>query len=507
MPKNTTSKISEDMTPDLSKNVSPRMSENTELETSKGTKLEVPNNNTVSEVLNTTTPETPSETLPKTSNAIAPKTPEDAVSKASEDMAPEMDKQPEDRKPDEKHGIRGTIEAISSHGTFVYERASDRRGGHEGLERYEKGGYHPVHLGDELGESGRYRVIHKLGLGTFGTVWLCLDNRGECRYVAVKIMVSDVCSERSRNQADFKLKDIDRSTPVADLIAFPLDDFVIKGPNGAHHCIVLPFLGPRVSPGLWVQFDHPTAALRSLCQQAAQALQFLHKNDWCHGDFRPANIVVRIKDLNHLGEDELVSILGKPETRKVNVNLIRVLPSKYLTDRLCLIDFGESYLSSSQSPAMRIPFKYRPPEHLMDDENPVSSPNSDIWALGCTLFEIRQQEWLVEDSCESTTVLKSMVTRLGKLPDHLWGKWEDRARFFDQGGNRLNEESDDEDETLESMLSEKSYGAGKKELFTCEKEQKVFADLLRKLLRYESGERLTIDEALEYEWFKMDVDA
>lgn len=38
----------------------------------------------------------------------------------------------------------------------------------EDLEGYVTGGYHPIHLGDELSQ-GRYRIVHKLGFGTYST--------------------------------------------------------------------------------------------------------------------------------------------------------------------------------------------------------------------------------------------------------------------------------------------------------------------------------------------------
>lgn len=66
--------------------------------------------------------------------------------------------------------------------------------GLEPLEEYQHGGFHPVHLGDTLGSSNRYRVIHKLGHGGFGTVWLCRDSR-DLRYVAVKVMVAGINPE------------------------------------------------------------------------------------------------------------------------------------------------------------------------------------------------------------------------------------------------------------------------------------------------------------------------
>lgn len=49
----------------------------------------------------------------------------------------------------------------------------------EPLHRYQRGGYHPVHLGDCFeGTKGRtYRVLHKLGWGGYSTVWAARDIR------------------------------------------------------------------------------------------------------------------------------------------------------------------------------------------------------------------------------------------------------------------------------------------------------------------------------------------
>ena len=44
----------------------------------------------------------------------------------------------------------------------------------EGEDGYEKGGYHPVKIGDAY-KDGRYVVLKKLGWGHFSTCWLCAD--------------------------------------------------------------------------------------------------------------------------------------------------------------------------------------------------------------------------------------------------------------------------------------------------------------------------------------------
>lgn len=52
----------------------------------------------------------------------------------------------------------------------------------ERMKHYRAGGYHPVMIGDRFHD--RYRVVHKLGHGTYSTIWLARDEVSN-RYVAV----------------------------------------------------------------------------------------------------------------------------------------------------------------------------------------------------------------------------------------------------------------------------------------------------------------------------------
>lgn len=167
----------------------------------------------------------------------------------------------------------------TSHGTYL-EGVQD---GVEDLERYEAGGYHPMHLGDRLGDSGSYHVIHKLGHGGFSTVWLCRDTR-EGPYVAVKVHTADVSA---KNLPDLRLVDLDKSIAGAEYMNAPRDYFSLQGPNGTHQCLVFTLLGPRVSPSIWVEMEDPGPTLRKMCKQTAQALAFLHRNGICHGGMYP----------------------------------------------------------------------------------------------------------------------------------------------------------------------------------------------------------------------------
>jgi hypothetical protein len=61
----------------------------------------------------------------------------------------------------------------------------------EDAEMYRPGGFHPVHLGDTF-KNGQYRVIRKLGDGSFSTVWLAVDNQFASTCPLNKITFADI---------------------------------------------------------------------------------------------------------------------------------------------------------------------------------------------------------------------------------------------------------------------------------------------------------------------------
>lgn len=395
--------------------------------------------------------------------------------------------------------------------------------GVEPLEEYQEGGFHPIHLGDVLGPDDRYRVIHKLGYGGFGTVWLCRDTKNST-YVAVKVMIADVTPEKV---PDLALINLDKSIPGAEYIGIPLDNFEVAGPNGTHQCIVLPVLGPCVSPSLWLKLDQePAIVLRKMAHQATQALNFLHKNNLCHGDFRPSNILVKLTNLDHLSEDELVALIGTPIQSQVKSELGDDLPagspnylvpradisdlgSKYLTDEICVIDFGESYAVDSPPEDLGIPENYLPPDILLQNEEEplkdINGPACDIWALGCTLFEIRQQIPLFYMIYDRDELVAEYVRFFGRLPESWWNEWAGREDWFDEKGRYLRDPDNKDEWSLEVALSKPSEVVDpvKKVLSTDEKEQKLLADLLYRVFQYEPEKRPSVEEVLGHEWFKL----
>ncbi|KAK2600185.1 hypothetical protein QQS21_005059 [Conoideocrella luteorostrata] len=410
----------------------------------------------------------------------------------------------------------------TAHGTYFNGTNDDV----ENLDEYQEGGYHPIHVSDCLGNGGRYRVIHKLGHGGFSTIWLCRDDQLQ-RYVAVKVMTAEVLPGEVA-ELSF-MKNLDRCKPGAQYLALPLDNFEVHGPNGTHQCIVLPLLGQATSPELWHHLDNPGPVLRTLCHQAVQALHCLHESGIGHGDFRPVNIHVKLRDVDSLDEQDLLSLIGAPEPGDVFSSSGQDLPagspryllpaanlakltSTYLVPEISLIDFGGSYPVSSPPPDLGTPESYLPPEMLIDDRNDPVGPACDIWALGCTLVEIRLQMPLFDMLYGPDEVLNEMIAFFGKLPLQWWTKWKQRVDYRDEEGRPFRRRIDihGEDFSVDSVLRGNRQHMGTvdgvmqvvKTMGFPEDEMSLLKDLLLKICAYEPRERWDTSQILRHPWFQ-----
>ena len=81
----------------------------------------------------------------------------------------------------------------------------------EDLEGYHEGGYHPVHIQDEL-SNGRYHAMHKLGFGNYSTASLAKDLHMN-RYVAIEIIATQASKTSSEGQILRHLRDAPTNLP------------------------------------------------------------------------------------------------------------------------------------------------------------------------------------------------------------------------------------------------------------------------------------------------------
>ncbi|KAK1145750.1 hypothetical protein N8T08_003988 [Aspergillus melleus] len=336
-------------------------------------------------------------------------------------------------------------------------------------ERYRPGGYHPLSVGDRL--NGRYDVVHKLGFGTYSTIWLARDANLK-KYVAIKIAIAEADSPESHildTLAPAPSEPSDEGQPGAEaLIPQVLDTFSLDGPNGRHTCLVtepgIMSLAEAKDASYTRLFTMPVA--RAIAAQVIQAVAFLHRQGVVHADLHAGNIMFRLsKSVDELSPADIYQRYGPPNiepfVRSDGKPLPDGVPSHGVVPiwlgkeservalseaRVFVTDFGESFRPSSTTAAAaaaaaanqrlysHTPAVLTPPETYFHE--PLSFP-SDIWTLACTIWEGLGQRPLFEGFNPSNDwMIKEHVDALGKLPSDWWQAWDARERWFTEEAKR-----------------------------------------------------------------------
>jgi hypothetical protein len=168
----------------------------------------------------------------------------------------------------------------------------------EDAEEYRPGGYHPIAIGD-LFARGRYRIIHKLGIGASSTVWLARDRKKDSGgLVTLKAMRADV---------SFKpLNEIPELVVSKSLhVAFPdsggdfrtvEDYFIVRGPNGSHLFLISPLMGPSVLTILDSTRRFRGDIARKVAKETAKAVYRMHSAGWVHGGKLSSSLIHVVTD-------------------------------------------------------------------------------------------------------------------------------------------------------------------------------------------------------------------
>ncbi|KAI1372944.1 kinase domain-containing protein [Hypoxylon crocopeplum] len=384
----------------------------------------------------------------------------------------------------------------------------------EEVRMYMPGGLHPVDIGDVIGTNNRqYEVVHKLGYGSFSTVWLVRSCGPVSSHFALKILRADV--------TDVVELRILQHLGCVDGLGHPNvvslhDSFKVVGPNGNHQCLVLPVLGPSLQDFKVVEALLGPMRLQ-VCQQVAGAVAFLHDRGICHGDLTASNVVFELPNVQSISLDRLLELLGPIRTERLHLpNRARsshVPPSsqhfpKKLVERAAfsgldyslltqvrIVDFGQAFFVNNPPLSLGIPIDFFPPELCFGY---LPSPKSDIWHLACVLWKVHCKSFIFPTFFEIFEVLLSnIVSYLGPLPQHWMGRFN-----FDKYGYR---EPDKEPNTTEltcwfedkppekSILRRLSTEAP--HLTT--RQQEEYVRLLHNMLAYEPDNRLSAEDILK----------
>ncbi|KAJ7660580.1 kinase-like domain-containing protein, partial [Mycena rosella] len=320
---------------------------------------------------------------------------------------------------------------------FVFMVVEDMEEG----KNYGPGGFFPVKLGDVLGPecsapgSPRYRISAKLGHGSYSTVWLARDLVAR-RTMAVKIVRA---SESATSHEAAILKHL--RTPISDSPAVLqlLDLFRVTSANGMHQALITE---PVILLQHLLKLPGIQVNTRSLVRQVLEGLAFIHERGIAHGDLYPSNIGVAIPDLDSFSEVDIWDMCGPPTivplvaydpahnvtsfppylTHAVDLGelLVSDVPG-FAARELCIriLDLGSYFAEESPSPRCHTPLSYAAPEVAFpmiahSNRDAPWNRHADIWALGCTIYQIAGGGLLFRHI--GTHILDDMAALCGGVP-------------------------------------------------------------------------------------------
>ena len=276
----------------------------------------------------------------------------------------------------------------------------------------DKEGYYQIKIGEAIPESGRYVVKSIMGKGVFGTVVMAVDTRGRLmqdgsdepseKQVAVKISRNNhVMASACGREVQFLQKIMQSDPNNKSRCIKMMDHFKYRN----HVCIVEELMSLNVrqalkkfgtSGGKTVGLN--LDAVRLYARDMFVGLRFFQKNGLIHADIKPDNMLLNERKTGvkfcDLGSATLIS----------DFEITPYLVSRY----------------------------YRAPEIILGTPKP--DYGIDVWAVGCTLYEMATGRVLFPGE-NNNRMLKLFMDLKGKFPNRFLRSAAFRAPHFDDEYN------------------------------------------------------------------------
>ncbi|PON64289.1 GPCR kinase [Parasponia andersonii] len=348
----------------------------------------------------------------------------------------------------------------------------------------DKDGHYMFALGENL--TSRYKILRKIGEGTFGQVLECWDRETK-EMVAIKV-VRSIKKYREAAMIEIDVLHLlgkyDRTGSRCVQIRNWFD-------YRNHICIVFEMLGPSLYDFLRKNNyrSFPVDLVRELGRQLLECVAFMHDMRLIHTDLKPENILfvspeyIKVPDYKVTSRSPREGIFHKrlPKSSAIKV-----------------IDFGSTAYEHQEHNYIVSTRHYRAPEVILGLG--WSFP-CDLWSVGCILVELCSGEALFQTH-ENLEHLAMMERVLGPLPQHMLKRADHYVDKYVKRGRLDWPEGAASCESIEAVLKlprlqnlimqHVDHSAGD------------LIDLLQGLLRYDPVHRLTAREALRHPFFTRD---
>ncbi|EJP65849.1 CMGC/SRPK protein kinase [Beauveria bassiana ARSEF 2860] len=362
----------------------------------------------------------------------------------------------------------------------------------------------------------------KIGFGAFSTVWLARD-LDENRWVAVKICCGIEVPQRSSEASILsEIRESSQGKAGVEQVLRLFDDFIIKGPNGFHQCLITEVVAPLTY-----------SAVRERCsidalRQIMEGFAFLHEQGISHGDPHISNLGVALPQLEELDEQDMADLFPTEMPFPVMSHLERkplanlpafmvaleslagMLEKKKLFPggkklQIKILGFGRAHKTSEEAVMLKgsMPAMMPPPELLMHDlsNGDLRSPGSqaaDVWVIACTIFHVISGQpfsgtWSRKDACLTECL------QFGGPPVESWLDFARSKLSLEPDARRI--------ETL-MLLALVRYRTNRERIWVwfamhCHWDYKddkiqVFFDLLKKMMVTDPEKRISIQEAMAH---------
>ncbi|KAK4419119.1 Serine/threonine-protein kinase AFC1 [Sesamum alatum] len=350
----------------------------------------------------------------------------------------------------------------------------------------DKDGHYVFAIGENL--TPRYRILSKMGEGTFGQVLECLDNERK-EIVAIKVVRS---IQKYREAAMIEI-DVLQKLARHDICGIRCVQIRNWFDYRNHICIVFEKLGPSLYDFLRKNSyrSFPIDLVREFGRQLLESVAFMHDLRLIHTDLKPENILLVSSEYIKVPDCKFLSRSAKDGSYFKN------LPK---SSAIKLIDFGSTTFEHQDHNYVVSTRHYRAPEVIL---GLGWNYPCDMWSIGCILVELCSGEALFQTH-ENLEHLAMMERVLGPLPQHMIIRADRRSEKYFRRGSRLDwPEGATSRESIRAVwklprlqnliMQHVDHSAGD------------LIDLLQGLLRYDPAERLKARDALGHPFFTRDL--